>query len=197
MIIRLTDALRKKLKVGALETAPMHENPLADWTARLFYVDRVQYVLVCNTPTFYAVVLPERGLAADGDLIVRSMMAVMATMHHEGYGHVYDQHIAPETGQVRFCKTLNRTVTGTMTIMIESAIDFILRGDDLFEVGEQLHSHLTGTLSSGPRHYGRPCDALGRLLRERGIAPRSSQPQRWVGRTRFAERLSDDEGAGR
>ena len=49
MIIRLTQKLAKKVKETDLSEMPLHENPLADWSANLFTTDRTQYILVSNT----------------------------------------------------------------------------------------------------------------------------------------------------
>ena len=49
MIIRLSQKLAKKLHETALPSAPLDENPYADWSAHLFTVARTQYIIFANT----------------------------------------------------------------------------------------------------------------------------------------------------
>ena len=61
MIFRLSDKLKVKIKVGTLGALPLHENPLADWSAHLFLAGRTQYILVSNPSSLYSLVLPGKG----------------------------------------------------------------------------------------------------------------------------------------
>ena len=49
MIFRLSQPLNARVKAGALEALPLHENPLLDWSAHLFPVGRSNFILVSNT----------------------------------------------------------------------------------------------------------------------------------------------------
>jgi hypothetical protein len=40
MIFRLSQKLNAKIKAGVLRALPLHENPLADWSAHLFVAGR-------------------------------------------------------------------------------------------------------------------------------------------------------------
>jgi hypothetical protein len=48
MIFRLSQKLNAKIKAGTLGALLLDENPLADWTARVFIVDRTQYGRIEN-----------------------------------------------------------------------------------------------------------------------------------------------------
>ncbi|HEY7155332.1 MAG TPA: hypothetical protein VH575_15320 [Gemmataceae bacterium] len=54
MIFRVSQKLNAKIKAGALRALPLHENPLADWSAHLFVAGRTQYVLLSNTRSLYS-----------------------------------------------------------------------------------------------------------------------------------------------
>ena len=48
--------LNTKVKAGALEASPLHENPLLDWSAHSFLRNRRQFILVSNTKSMLSAV---------------------------------------------------------------------------------------------------------------------------------------------
>ena len=62
MIFRLSQKLNAKIKVGALRALPLHEKPLADWSAHLFVAGRTQYLLLSNTRSLYSTVMYGKGV---------------------------------------------------------------------------------------------------------------------------------------
>ena len=73
MIIRLSQKLAKKLKLGTLPSLPSDENPYADWSAHLFTADRTQYIILTNTQSLYSVVMYGKGIADDSRFIGRAL----------------------------------------------------------------------------------------------------------------------------
>lgn len=68
MIIRLTQKLARKIKVTPATVAPPPADPLADWFASLFTVERTQYILLTHAATLYSVILYGRGIGVCGRL---------------------------------------------------------------------------------------------------------------------------------
>ena len=64
MIFRLSQRLNAKVKAGVLRALPLHENPLADWSAHLFVAGRAQYLLLSNTASLYSTVMYGKGVTA-------------------------------------------------------------------------------------------------------------------------------------
>jgi hypothetical protein len=62
MIFRLSDKVNTKIRAGALATLPLDENPFADWSSGLFFVGRSPFILLTNTKSLYATVLPGKGI---------------------------------------------------------------------------------------------------------------------------------------
>jgi hypothetical protein len=54
MIFRLSRKLNAKIKTGPLRELPLHENPLADWSAALFVAGHTQHILLSNTKSLYS-----------------------------------------------------------------------------------------------------------------------------------------------
>src|SRR4051812_7033506 len=102
MIFRLSEKLNTKIKAGNLPALPLHENPLADWSAGLFLVGRTQYILLTNTKSLYSTVLPGKGVTDESDFIGRALSSIREFLAAEGHEGVYQRHIAPATGTVRF-----------------------------------------------------------------------------------------------
>ena len=121
MIIRLSQKLAKKLKVGPLRAMPSEENPYADWSANLFTADRTQYIILTNTQSLYSVVMYAKGITDESRFIGRALDNIREFMESDGQAFVYQRFIAPASSSVKFGKALNRSVTGSMNDLIKFA----------------------------------------------------------------------------
>jgi hypothetical protein len=172
MIIRLDEATRKKIHESPLSTQPSHDNPLLDWSTRLFRAGGVQYILVCNTATFYATIFYGRGITNCNAFLKSAINSIRDTMVYEGYGREYDEHLAPATGRICFAKSLNRKVTASINELIIGA-EGALEGRDIspFDAGLELHGYLLGALGTKPWHYGFVREAFGSLVQSLTAPP--------------------------
>lgn len=159
MMFRLTQHLSNKIKAGRLAESPRDENPYADWSARLFTADRTQYILLSNTASLYSVVMFGRGIKHDGLFIDRALDAIRELMTDDGLGLIYVNFIAPANASVRFCKTLNRSVTGSMN-ELEFMAKIHLENGELspFDVGFKLNDVPLSAID-----YAMPREAFKRL----------------------------------
>jgi len=140
MIFRLTQKLNKKIAAGPLASLPLHESPWADWSARLFTVNRTQYILMSNTASLYSVVMRGRGTTGEGRFAERAMSAIHESMVRDGLEPAYTRVILPASDDVRFAKTLDRSVTGSMTDLGIGAKIYLAQGDmSPLEVGTMLN----------------------------------------------------------
>ena len=57
MIFRLSQKLNAKIKGGPLPTRPLNDNPIADWSAHLFVVERRQLILLSNSKSLYSMLM--------------------------------------------------------------------------------------------------------------------------------------------
>jgi len=123
-----------------MSDAPIHDNLYADWSARLFTADRAQYILLTHTTSLYSVVIFARGITHDGLFIERALGNIREFMEVDGLGLIYTNFIAPATGSVRFCKALNRSVTGSMN-ELQAEAKMFLETDEYspFDVGFKLN----------------------------------------------------------
>ena len=128
MNFRLSQKLATKIKAGSLKSLPLDENPFADWSGHLFVADRTQYIILCNTPSLYSVVLYGKGITNDSDFIGRALTNIREFMAYDGQEFVYRRFIAPASGTVRFGKALDRSVTGSMNELIAEATDLLADG---------------------------------------------------------------------
>ena len=139
MIFRLSQKLCTKLKAGKLGEMPHDENPYADWSGHLYTAERVQYVILTNTASLYSCVMYGKGITDDGRFIVRALDTIREHLESDGQQAAYEQFIAPASETVRFAKALNRSVTGSMNDLVQTA-QWLL-ADDMtpFEVGFHLN----------------------------------------------------------
>src|SRR5262245_45591776 len=129
MIFRLSQKLNAKVRAGALPALPLHENPIADWSAHLFVAGRTQYVLLSNTKSLYSAVMYGRGITNDSQFIERALSSLREFMEAEGQEVVYLRFIAPASASVQFAKALDRSVTGSVNELIREAAWWLAEGD--------------------------------------------------------------------
>ena len=164
MILRLTQNLNARLKGGSLATLPLHANPLLDWSARTFAVDRSEYVLLCNTPSLYSAVLDHVSSDDATRFSERVLGVVLAVLDGASGGAV-----GRGVESVRFAKYLNRSVTGSLNELAAHATAFLADGDlSVQEVGVRLNEVLLSALGRGTQKYGTPRDAFVELVARAG-----------------------------
>ena len=166
MIIRLSQALAKKLKEGTLPAVPLDDNPYADWSAHLFTADRTQYIIVANTKSLYSVVMYGRGITDYSEFIGRALNSLREFMEDDGQAFVYQRLIAPTSGSVRFAKALDRSVTGSINELVKFA-KIWLEEDELspFDVGFRLNDTLLSALAASKKDgYGKPNEAFRAMV---------------------------------
>lgn len=159
MIIRLSQKLNQKINAGTLRTLPLDENPYADWSAHLFTANRVQYIILCNTPSLYSCVMFGAGITSDSRFIERALANIRDNMEDDGLPFLYHKFVAPASATVSFAKALNRSVTGSMNDLILGAkhhlTDDIAPSDVGIRLNETPLSMLVDTKGqkyANPRH---------------------------------------------
>lgn len=129
MIIRLSQKLAKKIKVAPARALPPDANPFADWSADLFIADRAQYILLTNTASLYSAVMHGAGSSNDGAFLSRGLSAIRELMADDGLEFIYTRFVAPSTGTIRFSKSLNRSVIGSMNDLVYHAKRWLIKGE--------------------------------------------------------------------
>lgn len=165
MILRLTQRLNDKIKAGTLPSAPLDENPYADWSARLFIASRIQYILLSQTVSLYSVAMYGRGITYDGQFIDRALENIREFMTYDGLGLVYMNFIAPTAGIIRFRRALNRSVTSALNEIEATAKLYLAPGKmSPFDVGFKLNETLLPTIATrAPGDRATPREAFKHL----------------------------------
>lgn len=161
MIFRLTQALNARVKAGALETLPLHENPLMDWSAHLFPVGRSNFILLSNTGSLLSAVVSVRGVTNGTSFRDRAFDGIRACLTALGHEPLTRTLLADDW-PVRFAKALNRSVSGSMNELVKCAGFCMSEGElTLPEVGHRLNDTLLSALAAGGSHgYGKPGEAF-------------------------------------
>ncbi|HYT88919.1 MAG TPA: hypothetical protein VEL76_09435 [Gemmataceae bacterium] len=165
MIFRLSQKLADKIKAGDLSALPLDENPLADWSAHLFLAGRTQYILLSNTKSLYAMVMYGKGITNDSQFLERALTSIREFLEADGQGAAYERFIAPASATVRFARSLNRSVTGSMNDMTKHAAYWLAAGDGSpFEIGSRLNDIPMSALKNDDSAYGFPREAFKELV---------------------------------
>jgi len=150
MILRLSATLSKKIKRAVKGWLPLDFNPYADWTLRLFTVERRHYILITNSAFLYSMVISGKGINSEATLLLQFRNSLEDFLRSDGHGSVYDRLIAPAMSDVIFSKALNKAVTGSMN-------DFVRHAEyALIEKNATLQA-LSQALNTIPMSYLRYC----------------------------------------
>lgn len=163
MIIRLTDKLRRKLKMPQLSLRKNDDNnPFIDWTSHLFTADRTQFIIFSNTFSLYSVVLYGRGIVDENAFIKRSLDALREFMEDDLRGFLYKRRISPHTNRIIFSKTTDRRVLGSLNDMIFQAKVRMIKGNlSPYDVSFELN-----TIPFSMFDYDNPGKRLDKLFAE-------------------------------
>jgi len=165
MILRLSQKLNTKIKAGKLAEMPLDENPYADWSCHLFTAERMQYIMLTNTPSLYSCIMYGKGITNGGTFIERALDTIREFTADDGQQFLYRQFIAPSSSNVNFAKALNRSVTGSMCDHIHAA-KFMLE-DDLApsEIAYQLNkTPMSALVGPDGQKYGYPREVFVNLV---------------------------------
>jgi hypothetical protein len=200
MIFRLSHNLSAKIKVSASGALPLHENPLADWSAQWFLAARRPYILLCNTKALIATVFSAKGITNERHFVEQSLSNIKELIQAEGKDEVYARSIVPETGSIRFAKVLNRSITGSMNDMVKHVTYWLAQGDiSLQEIGVRLSETPMSALKSPGSPYGFPRNVFKAVVanedEERGV--RHGPGGRLRGRTAKAVATTEGGDAGK
>ena len=130
MIFRLTQKLGKKIGVEPTTCLPPASHPFLDWTANLFTVQRVQYIIVTNTQSLYSVVMFGRGITDGNQFLKRALSSMRQLMEDNGNEFLYQRLIAPHTGRISFSKTGDNRVLGSINELIFQATCHLETGEE-------------------------------------------------------------------
>lgn len=130
-----------------------------------FFADRTQYILLSNTRSLYSTVMYGKGMTNDRRFLERALSNLHEVMDRDGLKFVFSRFIAPAGAAVRFAKSTDRRVTGSMNELIQHATALLIdRKSSLFDVGSRLNDVLLSTLrSSRSQGYGTPRDAFNSI----------------------------------
>lgn len=177
MIFRLSHALNSRVQAGALETLPLHENSLLDWSAHLFPVGRSRFILLSNTVSLLSAVVSGQGVTSGDRFREWAFDGIRACLTAHGYDSLTRTVIPTNSGPVRFAKALNRSVSGSMNELVKCAESFMSDGDlTALEIGHWLNDTLLSALAAGGSHgYGKPREAFGVMAG--GVVPNAARSQ--------------------
>ncbi len=102
-----------------------------------------------------------RGMTYDGMFIRRALDAIREFMTDDGLGLIYMNFVAPAGARVRFCKALNRSVTGSMNELEMIAKYFLKTGEwSPFDVGRKLNETPLSAVACEANRYATPREAF-------------------------------------
>jgi hypothetical protein len=166
MIIRLSSKLAEKVKVPLNQTLEADANPFTDWSANLFRIGNVQYIIVTNTASLYSVLFEGRGITTADKLLTSFLHNIEALLQRDEHRTAFGQFIKPLADDIHFSKALNSSVIGSMVDLVHLAEHRITDGEPLLEVSSRINEAPMSYLK-----YESPDRVMNRMIEERrGIA---------------------------
>ncbi len=164
MIIRITVKLAQKIGFDHLPALPYDKgrDPLLDWHAHLFTVQRTQYILATNTQSLYSLVMPGRGITTDRQLVQSFSDGLQTYLAGQGQQpNALIELLLPDR-DVTFAKITDRRILGSMN-------DLIFQSKIRLGEGQQTPFAVSYYLNETPMSYLKyrsPKDLFLELLRQ-------------------------------
>lgn len=121
MIVRLSAALATRISIRLQVALPQHANPLSDWSAHLFEVDRSPFVILANTASLFSTIVPADGIDEAPELLIAARRSVQGTLAAFSMGRAMQLFEDVANEEVQYSKALNRSVIGSMNDLIHHA----------------------------------------------------------------------------
>ena len=141
MIIRFTDKLSKKLKLGNISRVEKYPGPFLEWYAHLFSIQRTQYILVTEATSLYTVIMYGRGVV-DDNIFFQQFFSFLRQKMEEIEGRmIFERIIAPNSARITLSKTINKSVLGSINDMVNMS-KIIVERDDMspFDLSDYLNN---------------------------------------------------------
>lgn len=122
--------------MASLQALPTDQamNPLLDWNAHLFTVQRTQYIIMTNTASLYSMIMYGRGITSDKQFAREALSCMKEFMTIAGHKAITEKFIDPEDKSI-FSKIIDRRVMGSMNDLVFQAKIHLSEGrKSLFDV---------------------------------------------------------------
>ena len=161
MLIRFTQKLSKKLKIGSLAEHKDCPGPFLEWYANLFTAERTQYILITEAKSLLSVVVYGRGITDDNKFLKHWLDTTREYLLITGKQFIFDRIIGPQTGSFIYAKTASKSILGSMNDMV-SMSKFMLPTRDMspLDLSQMINETPFKTIE-----YQRPLDAFDKLKR--------------------------------
>jgi hypothetical protein len=159
MLIRFTQKLSKKLKIGPLAKLADDPGPFIEWYANLFTAERAQYILITEAKSLLSIVIYGRGITDDTKFLKLWLDSTREYLSEIGKKFIFERIIGPRTGQFIYAKTANKSILGSMNDMV-SMSKFMLPTRDMspFDLSQMINETPFKAIS-----FQRPLDAFDKL----------------------------------
>ena len=166
MILRLTAKLAQKIGLDPLPALPYDKgrNPLLDWHAHLFTVQRTHYILATNTASLYSLVMLGRGITMGRQFAQALSDGLQDFLTGQGYQPNAVMTLLSPVQDAIFAKTTDRRVLGSMN-------DLIFQSKIRLGEGQQTPFAVSYYLNETPMSYLKyrsPKDLFQELFRQGG-----------------------------
>ena len=159
MLIRFTQKLSKKLKIGHLGNVDCDPGPFLEWYGHLFTAERVQYIVTTEAKSLLSVVMYGRGVTDDNVFLQHWLSSIREYLIAIDKRFIFEKFIDPHIGCFTFSKTQSKSILGSMNEMVQIAKAIIpAREMKPFDI-----SHMLNKKSFKKIKYQRPIDAFSNL----------------------------------
>ncbi len=127
-LIRCTQKLLKELNQQPVTNIEPIDNVLGGWHANLLLIERRKCVLVTNDSTLYAIFIPflkKPDFQNFSDIFCQNLFK---NLMHEGFSQIQIEALLDEHKTIKFSKTNNRSVLGSMN-------------EQIFQLKSRIHSY--------------------------------------------------------
>ncbi len=159
MLIRFTQKLSKKLKIGLLAETKDDPGPFIEWYANVFNAEKAQYILITEAKSLLSIVIYGRGITNDTKFLKYWLDSTRDYLSEIGKRFVFEKIIGPHTEKFVYANTASKSILGSMNDMV-SMSKFVLPTRDMSPLDL---SQMINETPFKALEYQRPLDAFDKL----------------------------------
>lgn len=164
LIFRLSSRLARKVRIRNLDEVALADEPIGDWTCRLFMTDQRPYILFSNTATLYSCVIPGCEITDRDRLVAAATDAVSELLLADALERPHQKFLNASRSDPTFARSCDRLTCDSMNDHVHGSKLYLGDGLAPQEIGMRLNeTPLPSLTRANGRKYGHARDVLSRL----------------------------------
>lgn len=151
MIFKITQKVAKHFDIDELSSIENDSSNLNEWYTNIFNAGRYKYFITTNSETLYSVIMNFTGLKSDSDYLKHFFSRLHEHFTDLNCEQVFEEYIIPESKLIKFRKTDNKSILGSMLDIVKIAKYYLqIKELSVFDATNEINECIFGYIKSKP-----------------------------------------------